>query len=212
VCYCSASDIFAFGLPRGSLPFPARLIASVSAGTDALALDGHGFEADHPISFRAEGGGALPSPLVEGVGYFALPVDESHFQVATEAGGSAVNITTSGSGVLVIAALPVDSARQWASRMVDDMLPAHVVPLTAPYPEIVVATCAELAACKLARFTGAATKSVGEILDYAQKRLERWARGVPIRGTNAPTSAGMAVTASSAGRDTRGWRQYGGIG
>lgn len=209
--YCDASDLYGYGIPRGSLPWPARLVASVSAGVNAIELDGHGLEADDPVTFRAEAGGTLPAPLVAGTTYYAQPTSESWFGVSATAGGAVIDLTTAGSCVLVIAAPPEEKARRWASRMLDDMLPAHCVPLTAPYPEIIRATAAELAAGKLANLTGSATKSIGDMLDAAQKRIDRWARGVPVRGEVVPTSAARATSASAQARDQRGWTRYGGL-
>lgn len=207
--YCAASDLYDFGLPRGAVANPGHLIASVSAGANTLELDQHGFSEDNPVLFRAEAGGSLPAPLVEGTTYYAIPVNESTFSVAATEGGSAIDLTTAGSRILVIAPLPVAQAIAWASRIIDDMLPAHLVPLTAPIHELVKMTCAELAAHKLLK--GAAPKSLTATVDEARKRLERWATGVPLRGENVPQAANTAVSASVPYRDARGWNRYGGL-
>ncbi len=124
--YCAASDLYDFGMPRGAATNPGHLIASVSAGANTLELDQHGFAAGNPVLFRAEAGGSLPSPLVEGTTYYAIPVTESTFSVAATDGGAAIDLTTAGSRILVIAPLPVTQAIAWASRIIDDMLPAHL--------------------------------------------------------------------------------------
>ena len=92
------------------------------------------------------------------------------------------------------------------------MLPAHLIPLADPVAEIVRFTCAELAAGKLALRTGAQSKSLGEIVDAATKRMARWAAGATIRGDNAPGPASVATSATVPFRDARGWNQFGGIG
>jgi hypothetical protein len=186
-------------------------VGGVSTSANTIELDGHGLVDDDVVTFRAESGGALPSPLVEGTSYFAAPVDEHRFQVAATAGGSVLDLTTAGSKTIAIVPSPVAAAIRWASRMIDDMLPAHLVPLTAPYPEVIRMTCAELAASKLLALSGTASKTISEIADAARKRLERWGRGIPIRGDNAPPAANLACSAVAAPLDTRGWRQYGGI-
>lgn len=211
MAYCDAADLHANGLPRGSLPNAGRLAASVSTSANTIELDGHGFATGDTITFRPESGGALPAPLVEGVDYYAIEVNESHFRVTDAPAGAALDLTSAGSRVVVIAPLPIASALAWASRILDDMLPAHVVPLTAPYHEIVRITCAELAIWKLSQFTGAGSKSLTELVDFAQKRLARWGKGVPIRGVNAPPPANLAASASASPLDARGWTRFGGI-
>lgn len=219
MAYCEDADLWDFGVPRGSIPNPARLAADppASASTDAIELDGHGFELDDPVTFRAEAGGSLPSPLVAGTQYYAIPVGESYFKVAASAGGAVIDLTTAGSGVVVIAPLPTEKAREFATALIDDMIPSHAVPLTAPYPPIVVMTCAELAAAKLAARQGAASVSLSGVADAARKRLERWAQGIPIRGTNTsaqtPTNLARSATALAApALDVRGWNRWGGTG
>jgi hypothetical protein len=184
----------------------------VSTATNSIELDGHGFATGDTVRFRAEAGGALPSPLSEETDYYAVATNDDRFQVSPAVGGSAVDLLTAGSRVVVIAPLPMASACAWASRVLDDMLPAAVVPLTSPYPEIVRMTAAELAIWKLGTYTGAASKSLTEMVDFAQKRIARWAKGVPIRGTNAPASANLSASATADFVDSRGWSRYGGIG
>ena len=209
--YCDSSDVFAYGLPRGSVPNPGRVAASALASTDAITLDVHGFDAGDPVVLRALDGGSLPSPLVSGTTYYAIPVDDSTFQLSASSGGAAIPLTTDGAGVVVTAPLPVASAISWASRVIDDMLPAHVVPLEAPYPDIVRMTAAELAGGKLAARGGFASVALTSVVDAAQKRLARWAQGIPIRGTNAPKAAGLAVSVSTPLVDSTGWRTFGGL-
>jgi len=213
VSYCEESDVYAYGVPRGALPHEGRVAAAASASTDAIELDGHGFASGDELSLRAEAGGSLPSPLAEGTTYYALPVDGDHFQVAATSGGAAIDLTTVGGNIVVVVPLPIALAVAWASRLIDDMLPAHVVPLESPYPELVRMTCAELAAGKLAQLTGATSESLAATLDAAHKRLARWGRSVPIRGTNAPDPAGLATTAAATATatDARGWRRFGGL-
>jgi hypothetical protein len=209
--YCDFTDLFAHGVPRGALRNVARGPVSVSASANTIELDVHGLATGDSVSFRAEAGGSVPSPLVSGTTYYAIAVSESRFSVAATSGGSAIDLTDAGSNVLVITPLPEEACREWASRLVDDMLPAGMVPLTSPYPPIVRFTVAELAAGKLLTLTGAASKSVGDILDAARVRLARWAKGVPIRGDNAPAAANLAVGVTAPRTDTSGWRTYGGL-
>lgn len=209
--YCESRDLYDYGLPRGAVANPGRLLDSVNASSNACALDVHGFDADDLIQFRAEAGGVLPTGLTEGVTYFAKPIDDNHFQVAATAGGAAIDVTDAGENTLVIAPLPIAAAIEWASRVIDDMLPAHVVPLPAPYHSLIVSTCAELAAGKLASRGGYVSKALSDIRDAAIKRLERWAKNVEIRGDNAPAPAQGAAVATVPYDDSRGWNRFGGI-
>jgi hypothetical protein len=211
MAYCDLADLFAYGLPRGALRNAGRLVGSVDVATNTIELDVHGLASGSPFSLRAEAGGLLPSPLVSGTLYYAVPVSEARFSVAATAGGGAIDLTTTGSRVVMVADLPEAAVREWASRLVDDMLSGHVVPLVAPYPEIVRMTTAELSAGRLLALAGLQSKSLAEITDAAHLRLARWSRGALVRGANAPQSAALAVSATSAYRDPRGWRDFGGL-
>ncbi len=209
--YCGVSDLYAFGLPRGATPNPGRLVDDVDIASDTVQVDVHGFSTDDTISFRAESGGTMPSPLVAGTTYFAISVSESAFSVALVAGGAAIDLTTTGLRLVVIAPLPFADAISWASRRIDDSLPAHLVPLTAPIHEFVKMTCAELAIGKILTRSGAATESLAKMVDAADKRLMRWSKGVPLRGDDVPTASNVATTASAPAADNRGWSKHGGL-
>ncbi len=196
--YCTAAQLHEHGLPRGALPNPGRLLAVVYPATDTLELDEHGFPADAPLLFRAEEGGELPTGIDAGTTYYAIPLTDATFQVSLTEGGSAVDIMTEGSSVVVTAALPKQAAIEWASALVDDYLPAHAVPLEAPFPVTVVAITAELAIAKLAASAGQASASLGAVMERAQKQLERWGKGLPIRGAIVPTASNLSVVRSAA--------------
>jgi hypothetical protein len=211
MAYCDLSDLFAYGLPRGALRNAGRLVGSVDVVTNTIELDVHGLASGSPLSLRAEAGGLLPSPLVSGTIYYAVPVSESRFSVAGTVGGAVIDITTAGSRIVVVTDLPEAAVREWASRLVDEMLTGHVVPLDAPYPEIVRMTTAELAAGRLLAMTGGQSPALATSTDAAQKRLDRWSRGAKVRGDNAPKAAALATSATSSYRDPRGWREFGGL-
>lgn len=183
---------------------------SVDASANTLSLDVHGLDTDTPVTLRPDAGGTMPAPLAAGTTYYAIRISESAFSVATTAGGAAVNLTSAGSNVLLGVDLDFDSAIAWSSRIIDDMLPAHAVPLEAPFAEIVVMTAAQLAVHVITSGRGR-SDTLDALLKNAQSRIERWAKGVPIRGTNAPRSVGVATSASSTRQDRRGWTRYGGI-
>lgn len=198
--YCTERDVYAV-IPRGSIPSPGRLCASASVSTSALSLDGHGYEDGDALTFRAEDGGGLPGGIVAGVTYYAIRVSDHAFRVSTVADGSApVTLTTSGSLVLVIHARPVAQAITWASAHIDQMLPAHIVPLESPYPPIVVSVAAELAAFRLRNSAEREEGALVRTLEQTRRLLDRWGRGVPIRGVNAPgegRASNLAVSRSA---------------
>lgn len=202
--YATRADLYRYGLPRGLLANPARLCASAEDSTDTFVLDAHGFETDDQLLFRAEEGGELPAPLVEGTTYYAIRLTDATFKISATQGGAAVNLTTDGVSVLVAIALPIDDVLEFYSRFVDAFLPAHLVPLVAPYPITVTALVAELSAQKLLLIAGQSSKSMTEIELAAKAQLERWAKGVPLRDTRATASANLAISEGSTS-DPRKW-------
>ncbi len=210
--YCAPADLYAFGLPRGSIPNPGRPLASVSSSANELTLDEHGLSENTLFRLRVEAGGDMPGGLSAGTPYYALPVDDSRFQVRAVADGPAIDITSDGDAERVILIVPLDpeSWIRWASRLIDELLPAHVVPLVAPYPEVVVMTTAELAAGKGLGFGGTSSRTLMQARDAAEKRLERWGKGIPVRNAPGQTPANLAQAATVPYRDRRGWSRYGG--
>jgi hypothetical protein len=208
--YCDEADLYNHGMPRGGPPNPGRRVSAVSPAADVLTLDLHGLVLNAEIRFRAEGGGALPGGLSAGVVFYAIPLSGSTFQVAAAVDGPAIDITSSGQNVMLIVPVNFEAAIEWASAIIDDSLPAHAVPLEAPYPPIVRMTVAELAANYL--MAGVNSPSLTAIADAAIKRVGRWAKHIPIRGTNAPTThTSVAQSASAPYADPRKWNRYGGL-
>lgn len=204
---CDVADLYAYGLPRGSISNPGRLIDRADVGTEALTLDMHGFISGDPVTFRAEDGGSLPEPLAEGVTYYAIPVDDHRFRVSETTGGSAVNLTTAGERFIVVARFPAETAIAWASAIVLDSLPAHVLPIDpSAIPPIVRMTAAELAVWKLQGMHSPTGRTIGEAFDFAQKRLARWAKGAPVRGEASPPRAQRSAAATVPYIDRTGWR------
>ncbi len=207
--YCAVSDLYAFGLPRGATPNPGRPVDSVDIALNTLQVDVHGFALNEKISFRPESSGSMPAPLVIGVEYFAIPIAESSFSVSATSGGAVIDLTTTGARLVVIVPLPFADAISWASRIVDDSLPAHLVPLEVPIHELVKMTTAELAIGKILTRSGSASESLSSMVDAASKRLAKWAKGIPLRGEDVPKPANVAATASVQIADNRGWSKHG---
>ena len=202
--YCDEKDLYLFGVTRGAIPNPGRLASHVDVTDDLVFLDSHGYSTGDRFTVRAEAGGQIPAPLVEGTEYEAVSVTGGAFSVRPAGGGAVIDLTTPGVSFLVIEALPVEAARDWASRIIDDMLPAHVVPLESPYPRIVVMSAAEIAAAKLMRREG-----LPALVDEVHARLARWAKHVPVRGRNEPAGAQLAQSVTAPYKDRRGWNTHG---
>lgn len=202
--YATRSDLYDYGFLRGNVSNPGRLCASVLAATDTFELDGHGLSLNTPIITRAEPGGTLPAPLVAGATVYAIPVNDQTFKVAATAGGPAIDLTTDGDQVIVATPLPVDKVLAYWSRIVDSALPAHAVPFDPPYPDMVVATVAKLAAAELQIMAGQSSLSLTEVRAEQMALLQQWAKGGTIRDSRAGAATDVAYS-ESVDVDPRGW-------
>jgi hypothetical protein len=213
VDYCSQSDLYDHGLPRGSIPNRGRVSVAANPAADTIPLGDHGLSAGQEFTTRPEAGGSLPAPLVADVSYYAIPVNAHTFKVSATAGGAAIDLTTAGSRFVIVTSLPYASAISYASRLIDEMLVGHVLLQDGDeIPEIIRITAAELAVGKLALGSGSQSKSLGEIVDQARKRLENWAKGVPLRAANRPAPANVSTVAACVPfRDSRNWGNGGRI-
>jgi hypothetical protein len=184
--YCTQSDAYAW-IPRGSVSNSARAVTA-TVSTDVLTCDGHGLATDDPITFRAESGGSLPSPLVAGTTYYAIAATDSTFQVASAAAGPALNITTTGSNVLLIVQPPWTRWIEEESAIVECSCAAHIVPF-ASTPAIVRRLTSLLVASRGLSFGGKSTDTLQSELDTAWKLFMAWNKGQAIRGSVEPASA-----------------------
>lgn len=206
--YCTVSDLSSYGLQPGALSNPARHVYSVTAGTDVITADNHGLSDGDEVTFRVDAvGGSLPSPLVAGDTYYVIRVTDSRFSVSSTPGGSAIDLTTAGENVLVASPINYIAAIEFGSEVINNSLPAHIVPIDeSAIPTIVRMTCAELAIGKLMSKYGSAPATLSAAVDAAQKRIERWAKGVPVRGVNSPPRAQLSRAATAPYVDAKGWR------
>lgn len=203
--YATIADLAKFGFPRGLLANPAREIASIEATGNVLTLDSHGFGEDDVITFRAEDGGTLPSPLVAGTSYYAIPLTDSTFQVASSEGGSALDIASGGERVLVAAStVPMlEALLEQNSRLFDSYLPAHAVPLEEPYPTVAIACVAQLTAADALALMGQSSELIQARAEQTRKELSRLAKGIPLRDERATAPSNLATTATISA--SRGW-------
>jgi len=185
-------------------------LVEVTVASDLMTLDGHGLADDDALLFRAEGGGSLPAELVAGTTYYAIVVTSSTFQVSATAGGAAIDLTTAGARVVVVRTLPITQSIQYASAMVDDFLIAHQ-PVLDPIPTIVRTVTARLAVVQLLSDAHAISDEAADDRNEVTARmLDRWKKGLAVRGPNAPAAANRASVAIANAVDPRGWIPTGG--
>jgi hypothetical protein len=201
--YCSRRDVNRW-LPSGEITGSSRLAASVIGTNDTITLDGHGLETDDEVTVRAVEGGSLPAPLVEGTVYYAIRLTNATFKLAATAGGGAINITADSSSVIVIKQPPYDDVIEYYSRWADTFIP-HLAPLTAPIHPLVKGIVAELSAKKLLNLDGKSSEILNQAELAAKAQLERFAKGVTLRGAAITASANKAVSSTSVSSDPRGW-------
>jgi hypothetical protein len=202
--YCTPANVYEW-LPRGSVSAQPLLVASVDVSANTFTINGHGLADDDALTFRAEAGGSLPSPLVAGTTYYANVSSDSVFSVSASCGGADVNLTTAGENVVAVVALPWSRWIESASAEVEQLLPAHCVPLDAPYPEPVISYTAGLVAGKALSFCGVSSASIEAGLERVRRELDTWRKNVPLRGAIVPPSANQAVRATTTNTDPRGW-------
>ena len=82
-----------------------ELVTAVTVGTDTLTSANHVFSTGDRVKITSDG--AIPGGLIGGTTYFVIDVDSDNFKLAATAsdaaGGSAVNITDTGSGTITVA-------------------------------------------------------------------------------------------------------------
>jgi len=196
VALAAESDVFSV-IASGSVPNAGRLCASALDSGDVFELDCHGFSLDEPLRFRPEEGGGLPSPLVAGTTYYALPVDEARFSVSATAGGSAIPLTSDGSLVVVLRDRPVAWAIAMASDYVSPALRGNVEPASLlEVPHQVRSLVALYAARILRVWSQREHADLAPLIIDAEKRLDKWMRGVPTGGADATGPANLAVSRS----------------
>lgn len=202
--YCSDQDLYQYGLPRGTLANPGRDVASIDTTTGVYTLDAHGFGGATertPVTFRAAHGGTIQQGVTEGTTYYAEALTDRTFQVyAASTGGSPIVSTDGGENVVVVG--PIPDMREFYSRWCDTFFPGHVVPFEDPIPPLVRGLTAQLCANATLRATGQASVSQDEIENQARVQLERFAKGMAIRGDSSVKRANLAYATHATTRWT----------
>lgn len=75
-----------------------RTVSSIDTGTETLTCNAHGYANGTPIRFKTSG--TIPSGLSVDTTYYVIDQAANTLKVSTTAGGTAVNITSAGSGTL----------------------------------------------------------------------------------------------------------------
>lgn len=207
--YCTRGDVNDW-ISTGEIAGRAHLVAESLASTNALTLDGHGLETDDPVKVRAVEGGNLPAPLAAGTLYYAVRLTNATFSLAAAPAGGAIDLTTDGASVVVSREPKYDKVIEFWSRWADGFLPAHALPLTTSVHPLIRGIVAKLAAYDLMGLEGKDSARALAARDTAQKALERYAAGLPLRGAPVTASTNLAVVARVA-TDPRGWGSGGTI-
>jgi hypothetical protein len=172
-------------------------VDSVSTSTGVCVLDGHGFGDSTertPVTFSFQADGALPTGITAGTVYYAESYTDSAFRLyAAASGGSAIVPSTTGSLVVVVAVLDLSDIREGVSRLIDDYLPAHAVPLSAPIPAVIRKIAAELCIARVYRGTGQSSESARQTEIDAMAQLTRYRSGLTVRDAGATASTNLSV-------------------
>lgn len=91
----SAGNLWFFGALVG-----AAKIFEADGTTDVFNCPAHGFVLDDTVRLRASVGGTLPTGVTENTTYYARDITTDSFKLSATQGGAAINITTSGSGIV----------------------------------------------------------------------------------------------------------------
>jgi hypothetical protein len=71
-----------------------------SASADTLTCASHGWANTTALQFKVSAGGSLPAPLLPDIIYYVVDTATDTFKVAPISGGTAINLTTDGSGTI----------------------------------------------------------------------------------------------------------------
>jgi hypothetical protein len=209
--YCTRADVLA-ALPSGGLPNPAREVTA-DATSDVFVCEGHGLTDGAEVTFRTltDVPSSVPTGITEGTTYYAIVVSTARFKVSATPSGSAVDLTTVGENFLFRSELPWAEWIEKGARDCDSFLPAHVVPVVAPYPQVLVTANAEVSALRGLRATGGAEIDLSAKLEQISVLLARWAKTIPLRGAaqSVTSPVNLAITSTAGAADPRGWATCG---
>jgi len=82
---------------------------TANSTTDFLTSASHDYILNSQVQVNVSGGGTLPAPLVAGTTYFVRDVSGNDYRLSATRGGSAIDITSVGTGVFTITDLALDN-------------------------------------------------------------------------------------------------------
>lgn len=110
-----ATSAYAINNTTGIITLTKKTFTADSA-TDIITSTSHGFTSNQAIKVE-NSGGALPAPLVTNTLYYVRDVTTHTFKLSASAGpGSAINLTTNGTGTQSISGPPVGSIISWSGE------------------------------------------------------------------------------------------------
>lgn len=217
MAYSTDADLYAHGLPAGSLAPSSRVLSAIDFAANIFTLAGMALALNDPFRFENQGG-VLPAGAVASTVYYASPIanSDSLFQALTTPSGSVLDITSAGTGatsVVVSMAGRILSARAAADGEIDEALTGNATPLASPVPPIVAQWSAKLTAATLITSLGLANErwkgSAEAVLmgaEWVRKELSRYrANAIPLKGLPSNTPAIAEGGAVSFSDNDRGW-------
>jgi hypothetical protein len=188
------------------------VVASATLPSTVRLAD-HGYATNDIVRVIALPGGVLPSGLVDTSDYYAIRLDGDRLQFAAALSGPAVALGTTGTnpwGCYATNDAVALAAIEWCSRLIDQRIPAHVVPFaSATLPYLLRGICAKLACrellARLRRVSAAGPGGVAIVeaqAERAERELDRMISGIPVRDAAATAPANLSV---GWGGTERGW-------
>lgn len=213
--FATRRHVYQLGIQAAALRSTGSAVTA-DASTNRLTLRGHGLVSDDLVTFEASAGGALPAPLSASTPYYAIVDSTDLFRVSATEGGSAVDLTTAGTGLVLVvpdAGARIDAALEAGADEIIAAAIAHKAPFET-VPGIVTLVNLRLAVEMLIISGGLANptyrESVAEHLRLAadaREHLKRWRSGVPITGLVDATPSVSEAGAVSWGETKRGWSE-----
>lgn len=118
-------QLVAVVIPNSNVTF---LPANVNTTTEFITITGHGLTTGQVIRFTSSG--SLPTGLVAGTDYYVLGATANTFQVSATFGGTAVNLSTQGTGTHSVAGFVINNVytvANAAANTFDITVPANTV-------------------------------------------------------------------------------------
>lgn len=205
---CTHEDVFRYGLPRGAVSQPGRVLSGVNVADNYLELGSHNLQLDTPVALHAPDGGRVPAPIPEATTLFAIPVYEDRLRLAlvrSDAPGYApIVLADVGAGrvLLSVSLLPQLDAfigfySQWAITNTPGNGPFTGVDANAAPADVPDELRMLVAVRAGAAFLRAVGKSIPTVFEQEAQLLRDWARmqrGVSMRTDSTRTNNARGAT------------------